>query len=96
MNTGLSTMLALSREEVGRLRDEVERLTAMLDKLPKTADGVPIVPGMRVYYPMGGKRAGEIDEAWINANLNIASAQPKSAGRYCWYSTRQAAERQCT
>ena len=26
--------------------DEIERLQAIIDKLPKTADGVPIVPGM--------------------------------------------------
>ena len=28
---------------------EIERLKAIVDKLPKTADGVPVVPGMRVW-----------------------------------------------
>lgn len=30
--------------------DEIERLKAIVDKLPKTKDGVSIVPGMRVFY----------------------------------------------
>lgn len=29
--------------------DELERLWAIVDNLPKTADGVPIVPGMGVW-----------------------------------------------
>jgi len=33
-------------EIIGKQRAEIERLTAIIDKLPKTADGVPIVPGM--------------------------------------------------
>ena len=32
------------------LEDEIERLQAIVDKLPKTADGVPVVPGMAVFY----------------------------------------------
>lgn len=28
---------------------EIERLRAIVDKLPKTADGVPMTPGMNVY-----------------------------------------------
>ena len=31
------------------LADEIERLQAIIDKLPKTADGVPVVPGMRLW-----------------------------------------------
>ena len=30
---------------------EVERLQAIVDKLPTTADGVPVVPGMMLYLP---------------------------------------------
>jgi hypothetical protein len=32
------------------LADEVERLRAIVDRLPKTADGVPLFPGDTVYY----------------------------------------------
>ena len=30
--------------------DEIERLRAIVAKLPKTADGVPVVPGMDVWF----------------------------------------------
>lgn len=32
--------------ELANLIAEVERLRALVDKLPKTADGVPVVPGV--------------------------------------------------
>lgn len=36
-------------ELCGLQHAEVERLQAIVDKLPKTADGVPVVPGMVVW-----------------------------------------------
>jgi len=36
--------IAVARAELARLRDVV-------DKLPKTADGVPVVPGMTLWCP---------------------------------------------
>ncbi len=40
------------------LTDEIERLQAIVGKLPKTADGVPVVPGMRVYWLYPTERSG--------------------------------------
>jgi len=34
-----------------RLRAKVEWLEDIVDRLPKTADGVPLVPGMTVFIP---------------------------------------------
>ena len=34
---------------IGDLLDKIDRLQAIVDKLPKTADGVPITPGMTVW-----------------------------------------------
>ena len=36
-------------ESMQCLRNQLARLQAIVDKLPKTADGVPVVPGMRLY-----------------------------------------------
>lgn len=40
---------ATLRSEIERLRAEVERLRTIVERLPKTADGVPVAPGM-VYF----------------------------------------------
>ena len=37
------------REELAAARAEVARLREIVDRLPKTADGVPIVPGMKLW-----------------------------------------------
>jgi len=34
---------------------EIKRLQAIVDKLPKTADGVPITPGMNLYTTEAGR-----------------------------------------
>ena len=68
-----------------RLGRERKRLQAIVDKLPKTADGVPIVPGRRVWQTPGD---------WYGVKMSM------TAGPYCttfpeWdevYSTREAAE----
>ncbi len=41
-------------EYIRRLEGEVERLRAIVAKLPKTKDGVPVVPGMDVWVPGHG------------------------------------------
>lgn len=41
---------------------EIERLRGIVDRLPKTADGVPIVPGMVVYPEASHAIEGEYDE----------------------------------
>jgi len=64
-----------------------QRLQAIVAKLPKTADGVPIVPGMKVWHM---NQFGEIAEAEVEIRfygdpLDIVTEQR------C-YSTRQKAE----
>ena len=64
--------------------DELERLRAIVDKLPKTADGVPVVPGL--------------DNVWVKNGPNVRPSESMTTWRllqvrrsYC-YSTREAAE----
>ncbi len=65
--------------------DELERLQGIVDKLPKTADGVPVVPGARVW---------QTPADWYGVHISM------NAGSYCgtlpeWnevYSTREAAK----
>lgn len=42
----------LSPEEANALRKEIERMRAIVDKLPTTADGQATVPGDEVYDPV--------------------------------------------
>lgn len=68
-------------------------LRVVVDKLPKTADGVPIVPGMKVYYPLMGNRRGEIEGSYIDNHLHVGTQSSNSKpSDYCWYSTREAAK----
>ena len=77
-------------------KKEIERLQAVVDKLPKTADGVPAVLGMTLYYLHG---CGGIHSDVI-AGFTICSADPESSiwqggemdAEDC-YSTREAAEK---
>ena len=79
--------------------DRIEELEAIVARLPKTADGVPVVPGVFVYAEASwlGKH-GEIVEflwepktvhAW-NEGTPVASWRVKIENAY---STREAAER---
>lgn len=56
------------RSELEQLRDENRRLRAIVAKLPKTADGVPIVPGMTLYlgHSDGAVRELTADAVTIN------------------------------
>jgi hypothetical protein len=71
---------------------ENERLREKVDKLPRTADGVPIVPGMKVFYPLDGKRRGEVLEQVVNESLSLSHRDAEIiVTGYCWYSTREKA-----
>jgi hypothetical protein len=82
-------------EDMTEAADEIARLTAIVDKLPTTADGVSVVPGMNVYFQW---HSGEIvrhpvafiridkDDTW----LYFERALYRSTG-VC-YSTREAAD----
>ena len=89
--------------EVERLRTELAARDAVIDKLPRTADGVPIVPPMDVWIsrrPVSGSnyfvkrmQAKCIDwfaGEWLVRNRNSSSLTCEEA-KDC-YSTRKAAE----
>jgi hypothetical protein len=83
-------------DELEQLRVRVEELTAIVDKLPKTADGVPITPGMQIWGKLGWN-----DEP-ARATLRGSYLDGYSVGALEWgmnvvpekevYSTREAAE----
>ena len=37
------------QDQLEQAKADIERLEAIVDKLPKTADGVPITPGMKIW-----------------------------------------------
>ncbi|MCP4410897.1 MAG: hypothetical protein GY807_24790 [Gammaproteobacteria bacterium] len=63
---------------------EIERLQAIVDKLPKTADGVPMTPYADYYFP------GSVDEIGFYTISNGHSGGLWYA--FDLYSTREAAE----
>ena len=90
----LDTLTERTQEYIAWLEAELERLRAIVDKLPRTADGVPVVPGMEVYYPIrSGTRQGEILQQWVNDSLDVTPCRSTNrVAIYSWYSTREAAE----
>jgi len=85
-------------EQSGIAADEIERLEAIVAKLPETGDGVPIVPGMNLCV----LRDGELHDAGVLAVLYdchemdvlvrcVAGVEWKSISEDC-YSTRAAAQ----
>ncbi len=97
--TGHMAAVAIAREVVekgGGVAGEIERLRAIVDKLPKTADGVPIIPGQTiVWVRLNG--TGE----WVKAKCHW-SILANNTGSWVMdftprgpehsYSTREAAE----
>lgn len=90
-----------------RLRDEVaatdacvlEELKAIIAKLPKTGDGIPIVPGLTVFVVRGNK-IDERDVVGPYGNLALLVREPEQHGAasgtaHCLaetvFSTREAA-----
>lgn len=82
---------------------EIERLRAIVDRLPKTADGVPVYVGDIVFVPYGDGMYGRgiVDcrfhsEAYwyatIHPTMNRIPVEMAVCIDYC-YSTREAAER---
>ena len=89
----LETVLRRQQREMAEMRKDRAGLQATVDKLPKTADGVPVMPGMAVwinspcvrkYVVLGIKHNQELVE--LNCNLGSVLRSDKL------YSTREAAE----
>jgi hypothetical protein len=82
--------------ECCKLPTEIERLLAIVAKLPKTADGVPVVPGMRVWWVCNRAIwAGTVDgvtcdQVWLipDEGEHWGTWSPSDC-----YSTREAAEK---
>ena len=82
------------------MQERAEEAEAVVEKLPKTADGVSIVPGMTVYIFVGG----HIDEREVRGPYGLACLLVREPARHgacegtrhelagSCYSTREAAE----
>lgn len=107
MSDGLRTALA-SWQHDGELQsklnaaaDELDRLHAIVERLPKTADGVVVVPGMTVYEV----RASRPGEPYEMRDFRTTTPDEQGYSTFHWetgysaigrldrcYSTREAAE----
>ena len=56
----MSELDTMTDEDISALKRDNERLRAIVDKLPKTADGVPVVPGMRTFDIFGFEYLAEL------------------------------------
>jgi len=83
---------------VHRLEKQNQRLRGIVDKLPKTADGVPVVPGMRLYRYDGSFVPGD---DWFDTTVRAMThtcatfTSDDEDGEWSfdkWYSTREAAK----
>ena len=86
-----SMFLVNARDDLLASLAEIERLEAIVAKLPRTADGVPVVPGMRVWRIRHQTTLGE-------SVLDVSPRGIHLVGKSDWYesrdvcSTRDAAE----
>lgn len=77
---------------------KIERLRAIIDRLPKTADGVPITLSQTVFTlrsdgVIRNRRVVEITDAWIGVQVGALVGTRGSAMPGIIYSTREAAEK---
>lgn len=95
--TGLLSYAAL-RQVNANLRVRLAESEAIVAKLPKTKDGVPVVPGVRIYYPVESYDCCEVEAVRVDSvdMLGIGlDGQPFNQWRQTkpdGYSTREAAE----
>ncbi len=80
------------------LEAERDAMKAVVEKLPVTADGVPIVPGMWLHTPTGDEKCPVFatTEQFLSPELGrflegIYAFNPNTGKRQLWYSTREAA-----
>lgn len=84
----------VSEEEAEKLEAETERLQAIVDKLPTTADGVAVLPGMTVWVDADYGDGLKIWELVVD-DLSMAGAWDGARchwGHFHSYSTREACE----
>ena len=73
--------------------EEIERLRAIVEKLPQTADGMPVVPGMKVYQedPSGCLQSYDVGGNSARTDDSIPTAAYLVFNHRC-YSSLEAAE----
>ena len=69
---------------------KITKLQAVVDKLPKTKDGVPIVPGMQIYF-VHNRTLLSFGRSRVEASINERTV-PIIASGIDYYSTCKAAE----
>ena len=86
-----ASALAAEAAAHAETKEEAARLRAIVDRLPKTADGVVITPGMVVFYhsPAGIIETPPLD-SW--SEIEGTLMEDEDAGPVNFYSTRAAAE----
>ncbi len=86
--------VALARECL-RLREERKRLREIVSKLPVTADGVPIVPGMNVFSAidqyLGPTGVQVITYVGRRGGVYVSDDGRREWNASCFYSTHAAA-----
>jgi len=81
------------RAENRRLQDEIERLLAVVDRLPKTGDGVSMYPGIPVWQWCNGEYSSFL-VTWINVDgsrVGTNTGWTRTPSEL--YSSREAAEK---
>ena len=71
------------------VHEHIERLTNIVAKLPKTADGVPVVPGMTLVWRSGPQ--GVIGESRAIREFTISDDPDRCTSFANYYSTFNAA-----
>lgn len=99
VNTDVDLELAAAlRNSLPSILSDLSRLAeleAIVDKLPKTADGVPVMPGMTVFFTTG---KGCSVNGIVQHVTSACCGNTSGAGLHWWrstsdcYSTREAAE----
>ena len=92
--------IANELERLAEIANELERLRGIVDKLPKTADGVAILPGMDVWLnddPRSPrcclvKRVTALSDGLHSADLSFHGVSDGPWDPADLYSTREAAE----
>lgn len=99
IRTNDETCQTWHRDQISELLDEIERLQAIVDRLPKKADGVPIVPDRKVFplHPIDDPEFSEDDDYATCVLMLRDNLTGETFSKDEWipgkcYSTREAAE----
>jgi len=82
------------KESIVAFEAEIEKLQAIVARLPKTADGVPVVPGMDVWFTSPSPHCALVYQIRMDGEIatNFHGSLYKTVQATEVYSTRKAAE----